>query len=171
MKCMNSIAYAQREIDRILRPIKDIACAYIDDIVCGFETLKEHIADLHKLFTILSKANVFISPKKTFLEYPDISLLDQKINAFGLATTEDKLEAIANIQYPTILEDLEHYLDLTEYLRNYVHYYAQLARPLQELKTKLLKEAFIKGNPRKAYASRLKLGLPTSSEDESFRSL
>ena len=97
MRCMNSIVYAQRKINRILKSIKDIVCVYIDDIVCDFEILKKHIANLHKLFTILSKANVFISFKKTFLKYSDISLLDQKINVFELVTIKNKLKAIANI--------------------------------------------------------------------------
>ena len=97
MRCMNLIVYAQREINRILRFIKDIVCVYIDDIVYDLKILEKHITNLHKLFTILSKANVFISLKKTFLKYLNISLLNQKINVFELVTTENKLKTIANI--------------------------------------------------------------------------
>lgn len=50
MGCMNSIAYVQRQIDRILRPVKDFASAYVDDIVIGAKSLAEHLAYLRKLF-------------------------------------------------------------------------------------------------------------------------
>ena len=43
--CMNSIAYIQRQIDRILRPIRH-ARAYMDDIVSGAYSFRQHIKDL-----------------------------------------------------------------------------------------------------------------------------
>ena len=73
---------------------------------------------------MLLKVNVFLSLKKTFLEYLNIALLSQKINAFELIIAEDKLKAITSLQYLTILRSLKHYLNLTDYLRNYVYYYA-----------------------------------------------
>ena len=43
MGCMNSIAYVQRQIDRILRPIQQIAKSYVDDIVSGAKLFVEHL--------------------------------------------------------------------------------------------------------------------------------
>ena len=170
--CMNSVAYVQRRIDQILRPIREFARAYVDDIGCGSKSLSAHLADLRKLFRLLVEFNVSISPKKAFLGYPNVSLLGQKVNSFGLVTAEDKLRAISQLTYPDTLGALEHYLGLTGYLRQYVNYYAQLAEPLQNLKTRLLKESpSSKGNPRKVYSSKTKLGEPTPLEFESFRAL
>lgn len=168
---MNSISYVQRQIDRILREIRDFAQAYVDDIVCGSTSLAEHLSHLRQLFTLLVKFNVSISPKKAFLGFPDVSLLGQRVNSLGLATSEEKLKAISLLQYPQTLGGLEHYLGLTGYLRQYVHFYAQLARPLQDLKTRLLKEAPTKGNPRKAYASKTALPQASQLEEISFNEL
>ena len=55
-----------------------------------------------------------------------------------MATPENKLKAISDIVYPSTLGDLQHYLGLTGYLRQHVPFYAQLARPPQDLKTLLL---------------------------------
>ena len=171
MGCMNSIAYVQRQIDKILRPIRDFAQAYIDDIVTGSKSFMEHVTNLRKLFLLLTEHNIAISPTKTFLNYPNINLLGRKVDSFGMATAEDKLKAISAIIYPATLGDLEHYLGLTGYLRSAVHYYAQLASPLQALKTLLLKEAPSKGNLRRAYSSKLRLPKASSQEEASFSSL
>ena len=39
---------------------------------------------------------------------------------------ENKFEIIKTIKYLMILKGFEYYLDLTNYFRNNVHYYAQL---------------------------------------------
>ena len=75
MGCINSITYVQRQIDKILRPIKDFARAYINNVVYGSKSLSEYISQLRKLFTLLTEAGVSISLKKTFLGYPSVSLL------------------------------------------------------------------------------------------------
>ena len=144
----------------------------MDNIVTGGVTLDQHLADIRELFATLVKWNVSLAPAKTFLGYPDVQLLGQRVNSLGLTTAIEKLAAIAKIQYPLTVSDLEHFLGLTGYLRSYVHYYAQLARPLQDLKTQQLKLAPVKGNPRKAYASKTKLPLPPSpTEEASFTGL
>ena len=70
---------------------------------------------------------MYISPKKAFLGYPSVNLLGQRVNSLGLSTAEDKLSAISKLRYPIILGELKHYLGLTGYLRQYVHFYAQMA--------------------------------------------
>ena len=171
MGCMNSIAYVQRQIDRILRPVKSFAKAYVDDVVTGAKSFADHLSNLRSLFELFVKHNISISPTKTFLGYPNVNLLGRRVDSFGLATAEDKLEAIKALKYPTTLGGLEHYLGLAGYLRDNIHYYAQLAQPLQALKTSLLKQAPSKGNPRRAYVSAHKLDEPTALQKASFDSL
>ena len=168
---MNSISYVQRQIDNIFREIKNFTRAYVDNVICESKSFQEHFIYFRRLFSLLMKYNVFISAKKAFLDYPDISFLGQRVNFLGLATSEKKLKAISQLRYPRTLGDLEHYLGLTEYLRQYIHFYAQLARPLQDLKIILLKEAPIKGNPRKVYAFKTVLLKASLTEEISFREL
>ena len=169
---MNSIAYVQRQIDGILRrlPGKN-AKAYVDDIVTGAKTFEDHIKDLRLLFELYTEFNITVSPSKTFLNYPDVNLLGRKVNSFGLISPEDKLKAISQLQYPSTLGDLEHYLGLTGYLRQYVHFYAQLARELQDLKTLMLKESPSSGRQRKLYSSSKKLPPPTEKQLASYQLL
>ena len=172
MKCMNSIAYVQRQIDYILRRLKDAkAKAYVDDVVTETFTFQKHLSDLRELFTLFREYNISISPSKAFLDYPNVNLLEQKVNSLGLATSEEKLKAISRLQYPKTLGDLKHYLGFIGYLRQYVHFYAQLERPLKNLKTRILKGAPFQRNPRKAYALRTKLPPTSLMKEVSFQEL
>lgn len=91
-------------------------------------------------------------------------LLDQQVNSLGLTTLEQKLKAIQLLTYPSTLEALEHYLGLTSYLRSYIHFYAQLATPLQSLKPVFLQEVLPGRQHQRAYMSKIKSDPSTPSE-------
>ena len=82
----NSPLYVQRKIDTILRVYRAFARAYVDDIVVFSQTLEEHLSHLHSVFQLLESYGISLSPKKSFLGYPTVALLGQKVDAFGLTT-------------------------------------------------------------------------------------
>ena len=109
----NSIPYVQRIIDGILRPFRKFARAYIDDVVIFSRTLEEHILHLDQIFRRFKDYNLGLSPTKTYLGYPSVPLLGKKVDAFGLSTPKDKLEAITKLKFPQTLTQLEAYIGLT----------------------------------------------------------
>ena len=121
---INLVAYLQCEIDNILRNIRAWAQVYIDDIICGTKSLPDLLDKLCTLFEIFLAYNISISPTKSYLDYPDVVLLGQQVDSLGLTTLEQKLKAIKLFTYPATLGALEYYLGLTDYLRNYIHFYA-----------------------------------------------
>lgn len=171
----NSPAHAQRTIDRILRKHRAYARAYIDDIVIFSPTLEEHLVHLDAVFSELSHFNICLSPKKSFLAYPSVQLLGQRVDALGLATDVDKLKAIAQLAFPRTLRQLEHYLGLTGYLRQYIPYYSGVTKPLQQRKAKLNQilrsRTSVAGNARKKEAARTRVIDPTTEEVEAFKLL
>ena len=96
----NSVAYIQRQIDRLLWPNKKFAHAYIDDIIIFSQTLTEHIQHLKFIFSMLKKNNILVKPTKAFFAYPTIQLLGQKVTSLGLLTSEEKLKAISKLKFP-----------------------------------------------------------------------
>ncbi|POS82631.1 hypothetical protein EPUL_004731, partial [Erysiphe pulchra] len=171
----NSPAYIQRVIDTILRQERDFARAYMDDILIFSKSFDEHIKHFKIVFTKLLKHNIHLSPKKCFLNYPSVALLGQRVDALGLSSSEDKLQAISKLTFPCTLKQLEYYLCLTSWLRQYISHYAKRAAALQAQKMKLYQILRTKGistGPKRAReASRLYLENPTHEEIESFRSL
>lgn len=160
MGYLNSVAYVQREIDNIFHDMRAWARVYVDDIICGAKSLPDLLQKLRILFKIFLKYNISIKPTKFYLNYPDVGLLGQRVNFLGLTTSAKKLKAIRLLPYPDTLSALEYYLSLTGYLRNYIHFYAQLAAPFQSLKTALLRDTLVSGQQHRAYTSKTKLGMP-----------
>ena len=113
MRFKNSFLYVQRKIDAILRKFREFCRAYVDNIVVFSRTLEKYLCHLHKIFKLLNKYNISLSSKKSFLDYSTVVLLSQKVNAFELTTTVDKLKTIAKLNFFYTLKNLEIYLDLT----------------------------------------------------------
>ena len=167
----NSPAYVQRMIDRILRPFRHFCRAYVDDIVIFSSSEEEHFQHLRQIFAALDEVNITLSPRKSFLNYPSVRLLGQKVDALGLATSEEKLAAITNLAFPKTLSALEKYLGLTGYLRQYIAHYAAIVKPLQERKTLLGRTVKVAGNARKKATSRTVLTTPTPRELNAYHQL
>lgn len=133
--------------------------------------LSELLDKLQILFEIFLNYNISIKPTKSDLNYPDIMLLGQWVKLLGLTTPEKKLRAIQHLTYPNTLRDLEYYIGLTGYPRNYIHFYAQIAIPLQALRTSLLGKALLSSQQRKAYASKTRFCTLTPQELALFLSI
>lgn len=93
------------------------------------------------------------------------------MNSLDLIIEEKKLKAINLINYSITLKDLKHYFNLTSYLWNYVFFYAQLTKFLQEFKTRLLKFASIQKLLKRTYTFRHRLKHSIDREMTSFNDL
>ena len=114
----NSPVYVQRIIDGIIRPHREYCRAYVDDLVIFSKSLDEHLKHLRLIFQELRERNICLSAKKSFLGYPSVQLLGQKVDVLKVATSRDKLRAIALLKFPESLKQLETYLGMTGYLRH-----------------------------------------------------
>ena len=94
MGYINSVVYVQRKIDNILREVREWTRVYVDNIVCRGKSLPDLLTKLRMLFDIFLRYNISIQPTKSYLNYPDVALLGQRINSLGLFTSEEKLKAV-----------------------------------------------------------------------------
>ncbi len=139
-------------IDRILQQQRPYIRIYVDDIVIFFNMLEEHLKHLHNIFDILDKMKICLLSKKFYLVYLSVQLLSQWVDALNLVTLKDKLAAIFRIRFPLSLSQLEKYLDLIDYLWQYISHYTVIVKLLQQQKTFLnqgLQAKEMKENARK----------------------
>ena len=167
----NSSIYVQRQINRLLRKFRRFARTYVDDIVIYFRTTKKHAQHLRSVFNMLRQNNIFIKFSKAFLNFSSVRLFDQKIDSFELSTNEKKLKAITKFSFSKILRQLEIYLDLIDWLRDYVSFYVDVFKVLQKRKIELLKSFLKIENVKKTYSNRIRLNNASFLKIEFFRIL
>lgn len=74
-------------------------------------------------------------PKSADIE---VKLLRHLVDAFGMATTQERVAAFKRITFPSTLQALEQYIGMTGWLRAYLPSYAHAVDLMQERKTQLL---------------------------------
>ena len=168
----NFSSYVQRKIDIMLRLFRSFARIYIDDIVIFSKTLLEHLKHLHAIFELLDSESVTLFSKKSFLDHSTIILLDQKIDALDLTAIVDKIAIIQWLDFSYKLFNLEIYLELTSWLREYILFYVQKGKSIQRRKIVLLRMSlFNKERVRKIYNQKTVLKFLTNEKLNSYRQL
>ena len=152
MKFKNSSTYVQKQTNFMLRKFCDFVKIYIDDIVFFFVFLNQHIKHLNKNLQRFFKYDVILNSKKFFFEYSSIVLFDQIMNVFEMIIFEKKLATIIKLTFSKIFKKLKIYVKLINWMRNYIFYYAQISKLLQNRKILLLKNEFIKNNFKKRFS-------------------
>jgi hypothetical protein len=134
----NSVAHVQRCGDNMLRDLADFVKAYIDDFVIYSKTFDEHLVHLEAFFDRVYEMGVSLAPAKAFIAYPSVKLLGHRVDAFGIASTDERIAALRNIQFPRHAKDMEKYCGAINFLNDRTPYLAQVAEPLTNLKALLL---------------------------------
>ena len=94
MKYKGLPPYVQQQIDKILQKHYAYAKAYIDNIIIFFKILAEYLKHFQQIFTTFQDHRVILGPKKSFLEYPSVSLLDQQVNLLSMSISAEKIKTI-----------------------------------------------------------------------------
>ena len=123
---------------------------------------------LKVIFQTLKINNISINFKKTFMSYFSVKLLKQHVTFLNLFIDEFKLQAIANLKFSTILDQLETYFELTRWFRQYIEKFAAIVKFLQMRKTLLLQQTSKSENARKSYSSKIKF-IESFAEIDAFK--
>jgi hypothetical protein len=156
MSNRNFVTYVQRQMNILLNDLRKFVRVYIDDIICRSKIFQKHLNHLKILFRIFLRKNIIINSLKIFLEYQSVILLEQRVNALELITAKKKLKTIVLLKFSKNLTALERYLNLTNYLKDKVYFFARIIMSLQKLKTKLLKNSSAEAR-RKEFINRTKI--------------
>ena len=77
-----------------------------------FKTFKDYIEYLDKIFNLFDILGVILKKSKVYLGYLSIILLGQRVDNLGILYSENRIAAILNLEFPTILKDFKKYLSL-----------------------------------------------------------
>ena len=116
--------YVQRQIDTMLRPLKNFVKAFVDDIIVFSRTLSKHLSYLRQIFELFRQRRVSLLSIKSFIDYLSVILLDQRVDRLDMFISREKIQAITKIRFSETLRDLEIFLSLIEWLRSLIPRYA-----------------------------------------------
>ena len=139
MKYKDSSFYVQRQTNVMLKSFKKFIKIYVDNIIIYLRTLIEHVIHLIKIFDLFRVKRVNLAFIKSYLRYSLIILLNQKIDSLNMFISTKKIIVIIAFRFLNNLKKIDHFLDLTEYLRSSIFKYAQRVNSLQKKKIIFIK--------------------------------
>ena len=123
----------QRLMDRVLRPHRAYAAAYIDDIVIHSGSWEDHLERLTAVLQSLRRAGLTANPAKCRLGLEEANYLGHTVGRGCVKPQEDKVASIRTWPQPTTKRQVRTFLGLVGYYRQFVPRFATLAAPLHEL--------------------------------------
>ena len=148
--------------------------AYIDDIVCATQELKEHLSELRNIFEMHREAGIKVRAEKTHLIQPEVEYLGYVVSPDGVKMKSSYVEKITEWPTPKTVKELNTFLGFVGFYRSFIKDFSKLTNEMNgmkketklswndevEKKFKLLKEEFSKEPVR---------GYPDYSSDEPFQ--
>ena len=109
---------------------------YIDDLLLYSSTKETHDRLLVEVFERLRKNDLKANPKKCSFYQPRVEFLGHVISEKGVEMDARKLESIQQWKVPITVKELQSFLGLCNYYRDFIPKFAELAGPLYKLTKK-----------------------------------
>ena len=128
----------QRLMDKVLRPHRAYASAYIDDIVLFSGSWGSHLTHLEAVLGALRDAGLTANPKKCHLGLTEADYLGHTIGRGCIRPQTKKIEKIQAWPRPATKKQVKSFLGLIAYYQKFIHHFATTAAPLYALTKKSL---------------------------------
>ena len=129
--CKNAPAWFQSIMQKLFgHLINRGMCIYLDDILVYEPDPKKHRLLVLEIMEILRKNNLILNLKKCIFEAESVDFLGYKLSAKGILMQEDKLLAIKSFVTPTSVKQIQRFLGLCNYYRDFIPQFSRVAVPL-----------------------------------------
>ena len=127
-------SYFQRQMTtKVLAGLMYRCCeVYMDDIIVFGETPAEYLGNLRMVMQALRKHNITANPDKCKMGLPQVEYVGHTINKEGKTFSREKLQKAVDFPRPTTQGELRSWLGLTNYFRDNIRDYSNVAAPLQD---------------------------------------
>ncbi|GFV05533.1 retrovirus-related Pol polyprotein from transposon opus [Trichonephila clavipes] len=130
----------QKAIDIILKPvIGKFVNVYMDDIIILSPSFTQHSEHQKEVFRLLQNARLTLNKAKCKFGCDELKYLGLIINKEGIRTDETKVRAIVEIKPPRNSKEVSKFLGMSQWYAKFIKNYADLCKPLYNLKRKLKK--------------------------------
>ncbi|XP_060805196.1 uncharacterized protein K02A2.6-like [Amyelois transitella] len=128
----NAPAIFQKSMESLLSGIKGVS-VWLDDICITGSDSDIHLKRLHEVLSRLNDAGLRLQKEKCEFFRESVQYLGYVISKEGLQTCPDKVKAILNAPDPTNVSEVQRFLGVVNYYRNFIPNASSLLNPLHEL--------------------------------------
>ena len=125
-------AVFHKTMDTILQGIPNVIC-YIDDILVTGVDDEAHLRTLSKVLERLQKHGVRLKKSKCGFMSQSVEYLGHQVDAQGLHTTTEKVDAVVHAPVPNNVQELRSFLGLLNYYGKFLPNLAATLHPLNNL--------------------------------------
>jgi len=106
---------------------------FINDIIVATEIKEEHDEVVEKVLKQLEENDLFVKPEKYRWKVKEVEFLGVVIEPKGVEIQKEKVEEVLN--WPTLknVKEVQKFLELANYYRQFIKDFAKLAVPLHVL--------------------------------------
>ena len=141
MGAKNGNAAFERMMEDLLRPVRDCADPFVDDIIIGSgrgdmtedELIEAHEKDMHRVLSKLDKHNMVCKPTKASLFMRELEFAGHVVGHGQRRPMPGKLASLHHWEKPQTISELRSFMGFCNYYSGYVRIYAELLGPLHKM--------------------------------------
>lgn len=123
-----------KALGHLIKKYGSVVLCYVDDILIATYDADDHLTRLEEVFTALKRAGLKLKPQKCDLFKKEVKFLGRIIDANGVRPDPEQAKIVKEWPPPTNKKQLESFLGLASYYRDFIKGFAQIAEPLQKMK-------------------------------------
>ena len=134
----NSPATFQAMMNDLLRDlvVEEKVAVFIDDVIVATETEKGHDEIVEKVLRRLEKNDLFVKPEKCMWKVKEVEFLEVIIGEDRVRMEKEKVQGVIEWPVPKSVKNVQKFLELANYYRQFMKDFARIAKPLHEMTRK-----------------------------------
>ena len=134
----NSPTMFQAMMNDLLRDlvVEEKVAVFINDVIVVIETKEGHNEIVEEVLRRLEENDLFVKPEKCVWKVREIGFLGVIIGEDRVRMEKEKVQGVIKWPVSKSVKDVQKFLGLANYYRQFVKDFAKIARPLHEMTRK-----------------------------------
>ena len=131
----NSSATFQAMMNELLRDLTNTGkvAVFIDDVIIGTETEEGHDELVAEVIKRLEENDLYVKLEKYKWKVREVDFLGMIIGPEGIKMEKEKVKGVLEWPTPKCVKDVQKFLELANYYRQFIEGFAMVVRPLHDL--------------------------------------
>jgi len=131
----NSLATFQAMMNELLRDLVNMGkvVVFIDNVMVGTEGEEGHDKLVKEVIRRLAENNLYVKSEKCKWKIRKVEFLGVVIRPEGIKMKEDKVKGVLDWLIPKCVKNVQKFLELVNYYRQFIKDFTFIARPLHDM--------------------------------------